>query len=151
MRHDVIALLNDAARKTNLSKEIILTKALQFMLCTHRKYLRKEGRIKYQDRFDEKTGLPVLKKRVKLSFWQKEYDYFQDTRKFFGRSISFVMAIAVFEYLDLVIEELGAKKIDPIGDNYPFYGYAWIEKRIENFTTFHIWWGIPEKLELMVT
>ncbi|MCX7677748.1 MAG: hypothetical protein N2316_00875 [Spirochaetes bacterium] len=151
MRTDVIEFLLNAQEKTCVCKEVLIIRAIQHMLKNHKKYLSNEGRIKYQDRINKQTGLPISKKRVKVRFLQKEYNYFQDMRKFFGRSISLIIAIAVFEYLENVVKMILRNKLNPFEDNYPYHGYAWVEKRIENITYFKIWWGIPENLELLVT
>jgi hypothetical protein len=77
------------------------------------------------------------------------YDYFQDARKFFRRSISFCFAICVLKYLAIIIAHILAKKHDTDGDNYPHRNYAFIVKCKENITVFEIWWGVPENLEAL--
>jgi hypothetical protein len=70
-----------------------------------------------------------------------KFPYFQDMRRVFVLSISHVLAIAVFTYLEEVIDEILTNKNseDEDGDNYPIENYAIIEKCLNNITTFHIW------------
>ncbi len=149
MTEAVFTRLSDASNKTGKDMIEIATNCMRMMMRNHKAYLRKEGRIKYQDRIDEKTGLPIPKYRVKVRLLTREYDYFQDCRKVFRRSISLVMAIAVLTYLDKVIEMMMRPDYDEIADNYPYINYAIIEKCIENITTFRIWWGVPYDLKLL--
>ncbi len=73
-------------------------------------------------------------------------------RYFFRRSVSLVMAIAVFRYLDEVIEEiLNSDNTDLHESFYPYENRAKIIKCIENVPTFKIWWGIPWTVELLFT
>ena len=67
-------------------------------------------------------------------------------------SISHVLAIAVFTYLDEVIDEIltNLNTEDEDGDNYPLGNYAIIKKCTEYITTFRIWWGVPEDLEVLL-
>lgn len=149
MRKEVIELLNEAIKKTGRSKEDLIMCAMREMMAHHRRYQKEEGRIRYQERIDETTGLPIPKKRVKVRFWEREYKYFQDMRRVFLVSISHAIAIAIFEFISKIVEYLLNSKDEDV-DNYPYCGYAIIEKCIENITTFHIWWGVPPNLEAML-
>jgi hypothetical protein len=149
MRKDVIKLLEDAEAKTGLNKIRLVVRAVQKLVKHNRKYLRFSGRIRNQKRFDEKTKLPIPKKRVKVRLFEGEYYYFQDLRRVCVLSISHVIAIAVFAYLKEVVDEIltNINDEDKDGDNYPLQNYAIIKKCIKNITTFRMWWGIPPDLE----
>ncbi len=149
MTEEVFAHLTNASFHTGCDMIEIATNCMRMMMRNHKKYLRKNGRIKYQDRNDKKTGLPISKIRVKVRLLEREYDYFQDFRKVFRRSISLVMAIAVLTYLDEVIVMMMRPDYDEISDNYPYVNYSIMEKCIENITTFRIWWGVPDDLILL--
>ncbi len=149
MRKEVLELLNEAVKKTGRSREDIIMLVMREMLAHHRRYQNEEGRIRYQERFDETTGLPVPKKRIKVRFWEREYKYFQDMRRVFLISISHAIAKAVFEYISIIVDLL-MKYQDEDVDTYPYCNYAIIEKCIENITTFHIWWGLPPNLDIIV-
>jgi hypothetical protein len=43
-----------------------------------------------------------------------DYDYYQDMRKFFRRSISLVMAIAVYTYLAEIVEAILNKETEAV-------------------------------------
>lgn len=146
MRLDVLDILQDAETKTGKDREELITLCIRKMLKDYKRYLREMQRIEYQKRIDETTGLPVPKTRVKVRFWIREYNYFQDVRKFFFRSISLAIAIAIFTYLEQVIAEILCNACESDAGNYPYDSYAFVEKCIENITTFRIWWGLPPNL-----
>ncbi|MCX7680147.1 MAG: hypothetical protein N2316_13150 [Spirochaetes bacterium] len=151
MRKEVLTLLDDAQTKTKRKREELIARCLRKMLRDYKKYLRNNQQIEYQKRFEKETKIPIVKQRVKVKFLAREYDYFQDVRKFFSRSISLSIAIAVFNYLSEVVSEYLSDGYDELADNYPYLCYAFIEKCIENITTFRIWWGIPPNLETLLS
>ncbi len=152
MRTEVLQLLLKAQEKTKLSMEQLLSHVMRKMRNHYTAYLQDDGRIQYQKRYDETTQLPIPKVRVKVKFIESEYNYFQEMRYFFRRSISLVMAIAVFRYLDEVLEEiLNSDNTDLHEYFYPYENRAKSIKCTENVPTFKIWWGIPWNLELLFT
>ncbi len=150
MRTEVLQLLVKAQEQTKLSMEMLLSHVMRKMRTQHEAYLSDDGRIEYQKRHDAMTKLPIKKVRVKVKFLESEYNFFQEMRYFFRRSISLVMAIAVFRYLDEVVEEiLKNDNTDVCEYFYPYENRAKFIKCIENVPTFKIWWGIPWNLELL--
>jgi len=152
MCEEVIALLAEAEEKTGYTKEELVVMVMRKMMRNHEAYERDEGRIEYQKRFDDKTGERIFKRRVKMQFLIREYNYFQDMRRVFRRSISLIMAIGIYTYLAEIVEKILNKDYKAIqADNYPFEGYAIMGKCIENITTYRIWWGVPPNLKLLLT
>ncbi len=153
MRTDVMVLLEKAEKKTGVPKLRLVVRAVRKLVKHSKRYIRFSGRIRYQKRFDEETKLPIPKKRVKVRLWEGDYYYFQDLRRVCVLSISHVLAIAVFNYLQEIVDEILTNKTgeDEDVDNYPIGNYAIIEKYIENITTFHIWWDVPLDLRRLLT
>ncbi len=152
MRDDVIALLADAEETTKMPKEELLLLSMRKMMKNYEAYERTDGRIEYQKRFDDDTGKRMKKQRVKMKVHSFDYNYYQDMRRIFRRSISLVMAIAVMTYLAEIGEKILNKEIEEVlADTYPFQNYAIMGKCIENIPTWRIWWGVPEKLKLLLT
>ncbi len=150
MRTEVLQLLLKAQEQTKLSMEQLLSHVLRKMRNRYTAYLQDDGRIQYQKRHDETTKLPIKKVRVKVKFLESEYNYFQEMRYFFKRSISLAIAIAVFRYLDEVLDEILNIHNDNLHEYfYPYENRAKFIKCIENIPTFKIWWGIPWTLELL--
>jgi hypothetical protein len=151
MTDAVMDALAEAEEKTGYDQIELLVRCMQMMQENHQEFLETRGRIKYQDRFDEQSGLPIPKHRVHVKVYETDYNYFQDCRKFFRRSISLCFAICVLKYLAIIVAQILAKKIDKDEHNYPYQNYAFIKKCKENITVFEIWWGLPEKLEAIMT
>ena len=139
MKLDVWAALLDASLKTKMDMCTILVRITKMLFRDYSKYVNLYGQLKYQERTPKGT-----KKRVHISMSECTYDYFQDMRKVFRKSISFMFAIAVEEYLDQIVEELLKQECVKPEDNYPFENYAILEKRIEDVTCWLICWGVPE-------
>jgi hypothetical protein len=149
MRTDVMGLLEAAETKTGVPKIRLVVRAVRKLVKHSKKYLKFSGRIRYQKRFDEKTKLPIPKRRVRVRLWEGDYYYFQDLRRVCVLSISHVLAIAVFTYLHEIVDEILTNKTnkEEDGDNYPIGNYAIIKKCLKNITTFRIWWGVPLDLQ----
>jgi hypothetical protein len=148
MTDEVMDMLAEAEEKTGYESMELVALCMQMMQENHAEFVEPRGRIKYQDRLDE-AGLPIPKHRVHVRMLEAQYNYFQDCRKFFRRSISLCFAIAVIKYLPLIVARILAKICDIKPDNYPLQNYAFIEKCKENITVFEIWWGVPEDLEAL--
>jgi hypothetical protein len=84
MRTDVMALLEEAEKKTGVPTIRLLVRAVRKLVKHSKKYIRFSGRIRYQKRFDEKTKLPIPKKRVKVRLWERDYYYGHLYKPFFS-------------------------------------------------------------------
>ncbi len=142
MTREVLLLLKDAEKRTGWRMIDLVIAVMRYAMRYHAKYEREHGRIAYQKRFDE-DGMPIPKFRVKVKFLQREYDYFNDMRRFFRRSISHVIAIAVLEYLPALVERIEKGEYDEEVESYPYKSCAIYDKCIEEATVYHIWWGLP--------
>ncbi len=150
MCDDVITLLDEAEEKTKCPREELLVLAMRMMLKDCELYHREDGRIEYQKRVDKETGEKITKHRVKMKVNVREYDYYQDMRRIFRRSISHAMAIAVRTYLATIVEAIVNKVADVVlADTYPFENYAISIDCISYAPTFRIWWGLPADLDLL--
>ncbi len=142
MTKEVLMMLKDAEKRTGWTMIDLIIAVMRCAMRHHAKYEREHGRIAYQKRLDEK-GMPIPKFRVKVKFLEREYDYFNDMRRFFRRSISHVIAIAVLTYLPELVERIESGAYDEEVDSYPYKNCAIYDKCIEEATVFHIWWGLP--------
>ena len=59
MTDEVMDLLAKAEEETGYDQMELVALCMQMMRENHKEYLEKRGRIKYQDRLDEETGLPI--------------------------------------------------------------------------------------------
>jgi hypothetical protein len=103
MTDEVMDLLAKAEEETGYDQMELVALCMQMMREHHTEYVETRGRITYQDRLDE-GGLPIPKHRVHVTIPETIYDYFQDARKFFRRSISLCFAICVLKYLAIIVE-----------------------------------------------
>ncbi len=148
MTKEILMMLKDAEKRTGWSMVDLIIAVMRSAMRHHAKYEREHGRIAYQKRLDNE-GMPIPKVRVKVKFLEREYDYFNDMRRFFRRSISHVIAIAVLEYLPELVERIESGAYDDEVDSYPYKNCAIYDKCIEEATVFHIWWGLPSDPALL--
>ncbi len=148
MTKEVLLLLKEAEKRTGWAMIDLVIAVMRYVMRHHAKYEREHGRIAYQKRLD-KDGIPIPKFRVKVKMLEREYDYFNDMRRFFRRSISHVIAIAVLEYLPILVERIEKGEYDEDVDSYPYKNCAIYDKCIEEATVFHIWWGLPSDPALL--
>ncbi|MCP4136059.1 MAG: hypothetical protein GY754_34130 [bacterium] len=82
---------------------------------------------------------------------KEDYERWIDIRKLFKRSVSLIIALAIGEYLDQLIEEPGSAE-KPVGkDSYPS-NYLFVAREsvgLQKFVTYfdfaqHKYWGFPE-------
>ncbi len=148
MRREVLLMLKDAEKRTGWTMIDLIIAVMRYAMRFYAKYEREHGRIEYQKRFDEE-GMPIAKIRMKVKMLEREYDYFNDMRRFFRRSISHVIAIAVLAYLPELVERIESGEYDEEVDSYPYKSCAIYDKCIEEATVFHIWWGLPSDPALL--
>ncbi len=148
MTKEVLMLLTEAEKRTGWAMIDLVIAVMRYVMRYHSKYEREHGRIEYQKRSDEE-GMPISKVRVKVKILEREYDFFNDMRRFFRRSISHVIAIAVLEYLPALVERIENGEYDEEVDSYPYKNCAIYDKCIEEATVFHIWWGLPSDPALL--
>ncbi len=148
MTQEVLLLLKKTEKHTGWTMVDLVIAVMRYAMRHHAKHEREHGRIEYQKRFDE-DGMPIPKFRVKVKIQEREYDYFNDMRRFFRRSISHVIAIAVLEYLPVLVELIENGEYDEDVESYPYKSCAIYDKYIEEATIFHIWWGLPSDPELL--
>ncbi len=148
MTKEVLMMLKDAEKRTGWTMIDLVIAVMRYAMRYHAKHEREHGRIEYQKRMNE-DGMPIPKFRVKIKCNEREYDYFNDMRRFFRRSISHVIAIAVLKYLPDLVERIENGAYDEEVDSYPYKSCAIYDKCIEEATVFHIWWGLPSDPALL--
>ena len=138
---NVLEMLNKSAEITGKTRTTIIKLLMQRVMDDCQKMLKSCSRIKYQER-DVKDNWH----RLHVVVNEYEYEYYQDMRKFFKMSISFVLAYAVMRYLDDIVNELlGSNKST---DKYYFRNYIFIKETVNGVICWQIYWGIPLKIPL---
>ena len=70
-----------------------------------------------------------------------EYEYFSDLKKVFKLSVSHIIARAIDQYLDEIVELLNCGT-----DNYHYHNYIFSVTRVDDVVCLVFYWGIPRKL-----
>jgi len=143
MTEEVIELLKDAEKKTGRNAMDLIHRALRMLIHDHTKLRKFMGTVEYQKRFDEDTGEPIVKHRVKFKMMKLENVIMQDMRRFCLKSISLLIAIAVKKYIAQIVTYYLAKYYEDKQDTCPPGNWINKEKHTENATCVIVWWGVP--------
>ena len=137
----ILGMLNKSTEITGKNRTFLIKLLMQRIMNNNQKLLKSYSRIQYQGR-DVKENWH----RLHVVVNEYEYEYYQDMRKFFKMSISFILAYAVVRYLDEIINELLDK--NKITDKYFFRNYIFIKETVNGVICWQIYWGIPLKIPL---
>jgi hypothetical protein len=132
---DVLSRIYNAALKLNKSnREIIILLFMRIM----QKYSMQQGKfstVKYQPDDDRNKW-----HKFHICFKADENEFFGDLRKFCKFSVSYLLAIAVEEYLDKLMDDAEKK----IVDNYPYFNsYLIYREIVEGIISWRLYWGYP--------
>jgi len=104
------------------------------------------GRIRYQE-----ERPPQEWSCLHVVLFSREYEFFLDMRKFFKRSVSFLIVLSVELYLDqIILEFTKCPQDDDTIDNYQFNSYILIKETLKGAIYWRIYWGLPEKIETIL-
>ena len=137
----ILEMLNKGSEMTGENRTFLIKLLMQRIMNNNQKLLKSYSRIQYQGR-DVKENWH----RLHVVVNEYEYEYYQDMRKFFKMSISFILAYAVIRYLDEIINELLVSNKST--DKYYFRNYIFIKETVNGVICWQIYWGIPLKIPL---
>ncbi|MCP4131228.1 MAG: hypothetical protein GY754_09630 [bacterium] len=139
---ELLEKVEAASRQVKMSRSDIIILLLDRVMKKKEIPLETFKQIKYQFR-----DLACNWKRIHVYPEAHIYESFLDMRKFFKRSVSLIIAIAINEYLDQLVEELSAAE-DPVDlDSYPSQ-YLFLARESGGLQKFVIYWGFPEAAHL---
>jgi len=139
MRIEVLEKLEEAAEKSDISRTKLIVVLMKKLLCDSKTMARAFTRIKYQDRAPK-----PLWRRVHITIFSRDYEYFIDMRKMYKKSVSYLAALAINGLLDDFIDEYLRDKESVDMDNYPFQGYLISLQHFNDVVRWTIYWGIPD-------
>ncbi|MBP7584524.1 MAG: hypothetical protein KBA61_10845 [Spirochaetes bacterium] len=134
MRKDVCKKLDNAVMLSGRARSELIVALMRRAMRDFGRLVSHCKSVQYQDRAP-KDAWRMLHVRI----FAREYEYFLDSRKFFKRSVSLLVAYAIDNYLDEVLYGVSDS------DNYQFLQYAIIPKRVDTAICWQIYWGIPRK------
>ncbi len=137
LREEHIEHLDRAAEMLRVTRTALIVEIMGRMMKEHARRTASSGRVRYQD--DAKTGW----RPVHFSIYQREYDFFQEMRKFYRCSVSRLIAIAVQRHLWAVLKAMTSAKTEEDADNYPFKHHVFSLQTLEGAVCWKIYWGFP--------
>ena len=134
-------MLDTASEKIGRTRIYLIKLLMQRVMKDNQRLLQSYARVKYQDR-DRKENWH----RFHIILNEYEYEYYLDMRKFFKMSVSLILAYAVINYLNDVMNEL--QKGNNNTDNYLYKNYFFIRETINEVICWKAYWGLPQKLPI---
>lgn len=134
MKIELCNILINIEKKYGHSRRKIISSLLRRLADDKVIFPKPWKRIQYQKRSPKNEW-----RRFHLYLREDEYEFFLDLRKFYKRSISYLIAFAMDCYLD-DINKIGREP----GDNYPYKNYMLSRMVIEKITCWILYWGVPE-------
>jgi len=128
--------LTAASCVTGRSKGMIISSLMLRLSKKHDIPSRMWTRVQYQKRENNADY-----HRLHVSLKPGEYEMFLDLRKVYKKSVSFLVAHAIDEYLDEIVSNIHQ---DP--DNYPVFNYAMNRMIIDNVVNWILSWGVTAAL-----
>ena len=139
MGGEVRASLDRAARISGESVTALIVLTMKRTMARRGGLARAFQRVEYQERGREW-------RRVHVSLWARDYEFFIDMRKVFKRSVSLLIALSVERHLDAILAEL-SKTGSTDTDNYLFQSYIMCEEIVDSCVCWKLFWGIPKNPE----
>lgn len=133
IRNDLLERLETASISLKMPKTAVISALLKHLMEMNRLQITSWTGVKYQRRLTD-----VIWKKVHVSPRADEYEFFLDSRKVCKMSVSFLIAYAIENYLDILM-----KLIVGDTDNYRYHNYAMTPIIIDDIVCWLFCWGIP--------
>lgn len=137
----ILEMLDKGSEKIGRTRIYIIKLLMQRVMRDNQKLLQSYSRVKYQER-DQKENWH----RLHIILNEYEYEYYLDMRKFYKMSVSLILAYAVMNYLNDIVNEL--LKGNNNTDNYYYRNYFFIKNTINEVICWKAYWGLPQKLPI---
>lgn len=143
IKKSILKEINEAAKKINAKRNKIILLLLKYVMKDNKFLVRNglRGRIQYQARDPLKRW-----KTVHVWFSKDVSNFCQDMRRFYGMSVSLILAYAVGRFLDEIVNKLlGLDEESDKCDNYLFEGYSFSREEVENGICWTQHWKLKQK------
>jgi len=128
--------LSGAVERLNVGRKELISALINHFARRRKDQLKLWHRVRYQAPRDKSEW-----RRLHVTVRGDEYEFFIDARKVHKLSVSYIVAYAINNYLDVIFTP-GENS----GDNYPYYDYAITKFETEGVICCLFCWGIPLKL-----
>lgn len=130
---DLLEKLESASFSQKMTKTALVSALLNYLMDKNTLHMTAWSGVKYQKRTRH-----VKWRRVHISPRCDEYEFFLDSRKVCKMSVSFLIAFAIENYLDILMKLMAGDK-----DNYRYHNYAMSPIIIDDIVCWLFCWGIP--------
>ncbi|HNV45473.1 MAG TPA: hypothetical protein PLE73_02640 [Spirochaetota bacterium] len=135
---DTLGRVSAVAGALNMPRRDIIVALLMRIMKHNARFRRGFSTVTYQP--DDPRG---VWRCFSISFKKDENEFFVDLRKVCKRSVSYLVAIAVEEYLD----DFVAEHINGMHNYAPFRHYVLRQEVIDDVICWHCYWGNPYRCQ----
>lgn len=146
IKHSLLNKINNVALISNFTRSKIIILLLQRMMKDIDTLFNSNPCVKYQNSIDENDNFH----KFHISLAEYQYEYFIDMRKMYKRSVSFILAFAIENYLDEILDLITNEKQKINTDNYLRKNYIIFGQTVDGVTCWKLFWGIPPNLEKII-
>lgn len=139
---EFVNMIEKVAEVTGKTRSELIVLLMKRMMKDHGRLACAHQSVRYQ------SALPITCwRRLHVTVCSRDYEQCLDMRKFFKMSVSFLVAYAVENHLDELIELImnGGKK-----DNYQYDCYFIIQKSDDCSVCWKVVWGMPDNPNVLL-
>lgn len=144
IKSSLLNRLDNAASIYNIKRTKIIVLLLQRLMDDMDKFFNKSKCVKYQNDLVCDSDCWM---KLHVKYTQYQYDYFTDMRKVYKRSVSLLLAYAIENYLNEILELIGREKNNENLDNYLKRSHVIFGRQVDGVMCWKLFWGIPKNLE----
>jgi hypothetical protein len=138
LTEDAARRLDGVAERLGVSRSSVMVSLMNRVMVEHRSLVSCWCRVKYQ-----RKGVAGIWRRCHVTLEARDYEFFLDSRKLFKRSVSLLLAWAVDNFLDELLEPDESGNIVAVTDNYRFHSYLLMQETVPGAICWRIYWNIP--------
>ena len=144
IKSSLLNRLDNATTICNIKRNKIIVLLLQRLMDDIDKFFNKSRWVKYQNDLVVDNDYWM---KLHVKYTQYQYDYFTDMRKVYKCSVSLLLAYAIENYLNEILELIGREKNNENLDNYLKRSHAIFGCYVDGVMCWKLFWGIPKNLE----
>ncbi len=138
MKKTIIGMIDRAVDETGKSRTALIALLMKRVMKDHSRLARAHQSVRYQGALQKNCW-----RRWHITLCSRDYEQYLDMRKFFKLSVSFLVAYAVENHLDDLVDEIINGKQD---DNYQYDCYFIVQKSDDSSVSWKVVWGLPVNL-----
>jgi len=124
--------LSNAATRTGATMQVLIIQMMYKYAMDYTKMQIEQRTVQYQPMIIKGSG-----KIFRIALPEKDYELFTDMRKVMKKSVSYLIALAIEKYLDIIVSKILKQLF-----NYTYLIHDSAGEKVENLTKWHLIWNL---------